>query len=134
MNIYIIKTDIKIYPFGEGPSELFINNKKLKDIQVENIRKAGCTPIFIDNYEAVKDDSTHIVFYDNLFITAEAIQLIKRMGRIEQASFACTFDNPYYIESFLWHIKRDEGGGGYFASVLYVEKRKFSQKKKSHFI
>lgn len=130
MNIYVIKTAEKIYPFGDRPADLFIGNKCLRDIHIEEIKKTKCNPVFIDTYDLVQDAYPHLVFYDNVFVTSEAIQLIKKTGVTENTSFVCAFSNSYYIDSFLWSAKRDKDGEAILPVYYMLKKGRYPEKKK----
>lgn len=122
MNVYVVKTNKRIYPFMDKTPELLISNKTLADLQEENIRYAGCKLVKVDRFEDIEDKAPHIVFYDNLCISAQAIRLIIKEASGRKEGFVCAVDDSYYIDSYLWHL--DKGISGVVPLQLYfvVEK------------
>jgi len=73
MRAYILKTDVKIDPFGDYARDCLIGNKPLQQLQAETLRAAGLEPIYIDDLSEITDPNEYIVLEDNLYLTVELL-------------------------------------------------------------
>jgi carbonic anhydrase/acetyltransferase-like protein (isoleucine patch superfamily) len=119
MNVYIIPTAKTIYPFGDRIEDVLIANQTLRDLQRKNIRKMKGTPRVVNSLDDIHDPEPHIIMYDNMYITAKALHLIKQTGKKIRRSFKVGVSNPHYSRFYLWHV-HPGGEGPAGVDIFYV--------------
>lgn len=121
MKFYRLRTDRKLYGFGDRCSDLPILGVPLGDQQQRVIKAAGAQLEDV-SHEAEIDDSKYVIFDEHLLLTQKAIEYINRTARHADRSLRfCLLDNTLN-RRFVLPSSAD--AGEYLRFPIYYRDRK----------
>ena len=89
MKAYMLRSEKRIDPLGDHPSECLVTNRRLRDLQQEVLQQLDLQLIDVASGAQVEDTEEHIVFEDSLLFTKELLEEFITRSRELQRCTIC---------------------------------------------
>lgn len=122
MNVYILKTGLKVEPFGDEPSLSIFGQGTILRYLVYTIKSLGHNPVILESSSGV-ESGAGIIICDRVFVTKKLLNdFIKSIdkSRVNMLGVMRTITSTYNLPVMDVEINRlEDGGEGIFYSCFY---------------